>query len=274
MMALSSLPAIGAEGDTAWTNVDGTTIWARPAGWDGDRLILVMRGNVYRVPLDKLAARSVAKARALVGDPVALASRSKTERTSPGAAMMADHVSSGLPVVESASDLAAANLPPVSSPLGLDASPKATTPSPSEVSPLVSGDRIQLCGKIATAPALAPAAVLAAVAAGNRLQTKYYKWGGGRGRHEDSGYDCSGSVSFALIKAGLLSAPLTSGSFTRYGTAGKGRWITIYARHGHVFMTICGLRLDTGWHGGGSGPRWCANSRPTGGFVARHPAGY
>jgi len=85
---------------------------------------------------------------------------------------------------------------------------------------------------------------------------------------EDSGYDCSGSVSHVLIKAGLLRSPLTSGSFTRYGSSGPGRWITIHARRGHVFMTICG-------HGerGESGPRWCSHMRGTSGFVMRHPPG-
>ena len=78
-----------------------------------------------------------------------------------------------------------------------------------------------------------------------------------------------------LIKAGLLRSPLTSGAFTRYGAPGPGRWITIYARNGHVFMSICGLRLDTGGRGGRgeSGPRWSTNMRGTSGFVMRHPPG-
>jgi hypothetical protein len=135
---------------------------------------------------------------------------------------------------------------------------------------------MRLEGRRAIAPSTMPSVILAAIEAGNRLQTKAYKWGGGRARLEDSGYDCSGSVSYVLIKAGLLGSPITSGAFTRYGSPGRGRWITIYARNGHVFMTICGLRLDTGGSGGHgeSGPRWRTHMRGTSGFVMRHPSGF
>jgi hypothetical protein len=148
----------------------------------------------------------------------------------------------------------------------------AVVPSPTRPT----GSPIQLLGRTAMATLDLPGTVLTAIEAGNRLQTKYYKWGGGRARLEDTGYDCSGSVSYVLIKAGLLRSPLTSGSFTRYGSPGPGRWITIYARNGHVFMTICGLRLDTGGHGGRgeSGPRWRTHMRGTSGFVMRHPPGF
>ena len=133
-----------------------------------------------------------------------------------------------------------------------------------------------LRGRRAVAPAGAPSVIHAAIDAGNYLQNKPYKWGGGHGRTHDSGYDCSGSVSYILMRCGLLRSPLTSGAFTRYGSAGPGRWITIYARNGHVFMTICGLRIDTGGHAGRgeSGPRWCLNPRSTAGFVLRHPPGF
>jgi cell wall-associated NlpC family hydrolase len=139
-----------------------------------------------------------------------------------------------------------------------------------------SGTKIRLEGRLAIAPAGVPSVIQTAIDAGNRLQDKFYKWGGGRARLEDNGYDCSGSVSYVLIKAGLLRSPLTSGSFMRYGEPGPGRWITIYARNGHVFMTLCGLRLDTGGHAGRgeSGPRWCPNSRGIRGFVMRHPPGF
>ena len=138
------------------------------------------------------------------------------------------------------------------------------------------GAKIRLEGRLAIAPSGVPSLVQTVIDAGNRLQDKFYKWGGGRARLEDSGYDCSGSVSYVLIKSGLLRAPLTSGSFMRYGEPGPGRWVTIYARNGHVFMTVCGLRLDTGGHAGyrESGPRWCPNSRGISGFVMRHPSGF
>jgi cell wall-associated NlpC family hydrolase len=145
-----------------------------------------------------------------------------------------------------------------------------TVPSPAPVD----DRRASLVGRQVIAPAGVPSVVLTAINAGNRLQTKTYKWGGGRARLEDTGYDCSGSVSYVLIHAGLLRSPINSGAFTRYGSAGPGRWITIHARSGHVFMTICGLRLDTGGHAG-RGPRWCPDLRRAGsGFVMRHPPGF
>ncbi|MGH2917053.1 MAG: peptidoglycan-binding protein [Solirubrobacteraceae bacterium] len=124
----------------------------------------------------------------------------------------------------------------------------------------------------AVAPAGAPPQVQAAVAAGNRIVRKPYRYGGGHGTWEDSGYDCSGTVSYALHGAGLLSSPLASPGFTSYGEPGKGRWITIYAHSGHAFAVIAGLRLDTSGSGG-SGPRWRTEPRSGSGFTARHPAG-
>lgn len=126
---------------------------------------------------------------------------------------------------------------------------------------------------IAYAPRNAPLAVKKAIAAGNRLQSKPYKWGGGHARHHDSGYDCSGTVSYVLREAGLLKGSLPSSGFFNYGKKGEGRWITIYIRKGHVFMTVAGLRLDTGWGSDRSGPRWHTRTRPGKGHVMRHPAG-
>lgn len=125
----------------------------------------------------------------------------------------------------------------------------------------------------AYAPRNAPVAVKRAIAAGNRLQGKPYKWGGGHARHNDSGYDCSGAVSYVLREAGLLSGSLTSSGFMQYGRRGKGRWITIYVRNGHVFMTVAGLRLDTGGPGNERGPRWRPGTRQSRGHYVRHPAG-
>jgi hypothetical protein len=89
---------------------------------------------------------------------------------------------------------------------------------------------------------------------------------------EDRGYDCSGTVSYALINAKLLRRPMASSDFRKYGKSGPGRWITIYAKKGHCFVTICGVRLDTGY-GGGSGPSWQTQSRPAKGYTLRHPPG-
>lgn len=137
-----------------------------------------------------------------------------------------------------------------------------------------SGRTAMLKGGIAYAPRNAPAAVKRAIAAGNRLQQMPYKWGGGHARLADSGYDCSGSVSYVLREAGLIKGSIPSGDFFSYGKKGEGKWITIYARKGHVFMTVAGLRLDTGGPGGESGPRWKTATRQGRGHIMRHPRGY
>jgi peptidoglycan hydrolase-like protein with peptidoglycan-binding domain len=110
------------------------------------------------------------------------------------------------------------------------------------------------------------------IAAANRIATKPYKYGGGHGSFTDSGYDCSGSVSYALHGGGLLSSPLDSGDFMTYGAPGRGRRITIYAHPGHVFMTIDGRRFDTSARFE-TGSRWTSTPRSTSGYVARHPRG-
>lgn len=129
----------------------------------------------------------------------------------------------------------------------------------------------------AAAPAGAPAAVQEAIFAANEIVGKPYVYGGGHGSFEDDGYDCSGTVSYALNGGGLLDAPMPSGSFMRWGAKGKGRWITTYANGGHMWVKIAGLRLDTSAAGervsSGSGPRWRKNLRGGRGFVKRHPRG-
>jgi cell wall-associated NlpC family hydrolase len=124
----------------------------------------------------------------------------------------------------------------------------------------------------AVAPKDAPQIVRDVINAGNVIAKTPYLWGGGHGGWSSVGYDCSGSVSFALAGAGLLDSPLTSGLLAQWGAAGPGRWITIYANAGHVFMFVAGLRFDTGALGG-SGTRWQPTLRSTAGFVARHPEG-
>jgi hypothetical protein len=124
----------------------------------------------------------------------------------------------------------------------------------------------------AVAPSRAPDVVKQVILAGNEIARFPYKWGGGHGAWRDVGYDCSGSVSFALAGAGLLDRPLTSGGLARYGAAGTGRWITIYANAGHVFMLVAGLRFDTSGQGR-AGTRWQPAARPVGGFAVRHPPG-
>jgi hypothetical protein len=128
----------------------------------------------------------------------------------------------------------------------------------------------------AAAPADAPPQVQAAIFAANKLLDKPYKYGGGHAKVEDSGYDCSGTVSYALLAAKLLKSPLDSSSFMRWGLKGKGAWITVYTNPGHAFAVIAGLRLDTSAAGdpsGAKGPRWRPALRATRGFKARHPVG-
>jgi cell wall-associated NlpC family hydrolase len=124
----------------------------------------------------------------------------------------------------------------------------------------------------AVAPDNAPEVVKRVILAGNAIAKFPYKWGGGHGAWRDNGYDCSGSVSFALAGAGLLDRPLTSGLLAGYGRPGPGRWITIYANSGHVFMIVAGLRFDTSGQGR-AGTRWQEAARPTGGFAVRHIPG-
>lgn len=124
----------------------------------------------------------------------------------------------------------------------------------------------------AYAPKKAPAVVHRAMAAANAIQHAPYQYGGGHGR-ASRGLDCSGSVSYVLRNAGLMNGSTTSGGFRKFGKAGAGKWITVFANDGHVFMTICGLRLDTSSRGTGIGPRYSTKPRKTGDFKVRHPAG-
>jgi hypothetical protein len=127
---------------------------------------------------------------------------------------------------------------------------------------------------VAYAPKGAPKRVRLAIDAGNRLQNKPYKWGGGHARLDDSGYDCSGAVSYVLREAGLMQGQMPSREFFNYGKKGYGNWINVFVQDGHVFMTVAGLRLDTGGSSRRSGPRWKPVPRSAKGHVVRHPAGY
>ena len=156
--------------------------------------------------------------------------------------------------------------------------PPAAPPEEPAAAPAEPGtdpvSRASLVGGKAIAPAGAPTAVRLAIQAANRIRTKPYIWGGDHGRWWDDGYDCSGSVSYALHGAGLLGVPMVSGSLAHWGEPGPGRWITIYANAGHVYAVIAGLRWDTVGDTSGTGPRWHTDSVSPAGFVVRHPPGY
>jgi peptidoglycan hydrolase-like protein with peptidoglycan-binding domain len=117
-----------------------------------------------------------------------------------------------------------------------------------------------------------PTRVRRIIAAANRIAGMPYKYGGGHGTWNDTGYDCSGSVSYALHGAGLLDSALTSGGFMSWGEPGEGRWVTIYANPGHVYMVIDGRRFDTTGRDE-SGSRWQSRSRSSAGYTVRHPPG-
>ena len=126
---------------------------------------------------------------------------------------------------------------------------------------------------VALPPLEAPAEVRAIFEAGNVIARSPYKWGGGHGKWQDNGYDCSGSVSYALAAAGMLEGPLASGPFMTWGKPGKGKWITIYTNPGHMFMIVAGVRFDTVARGQ-TGSRWINSATDTSGYVARHPEGF
>ncbi len=97
-----------------------------------------------------------------------------------------------------------------------------------------------------------------------------YLYGGGHGSFEAAGYDCSGSVSYALHGGGFLSTPLDSTGFMTWGESGPGQWITVYSNPGHAYMVVAGIRFDTS----GAPPSWQASTRDPAGYVATHPPGY
>jgi cell wall-associated NlpC family hydrolase len=133
-----------------------------------------------------------------------------------------------------------------------------------------------LADGLAAAPADAPAAVKQAIAAGNQLIGEPYVYGGGHLSFVSNGYDCSGTVSYALHGGNLLASPLDSSSLELWGVAGAGTWITVYANPAHTYLNIAGIRLDTSRAGdpkGLNGPRWRPLLSANKGYIARHPAG-
>ena len=147
-------------------------------------------------------------------------------------------------------------------------------PPPPEKATLVNGRLI--------APASAPRRVTRVIEAANRLVEKPYIYGGGHkpfSSRLDRGYDCSGSVSYALYGGRFLRSPLPSGALMNWGRTGPGRWITVYAHASHAYVVVAGYRFDTSMRdrnapGPSTGPRWSKSLRRSNAFVARHPRGY
>ena len=122
-------------------------------------------------------------------------------------------------------------------------------------------------------PANVPEAVQRVVAGGNAIADFPYIWGGGHASFIANGYDCSGSVSYALAAGGLLGVPLVSGDLATWGEPGPGRWITIYANAGHTFMNVDGIWFDTAGRSGPYASRWLLSTPPLAGYAVRHPPG-
>lgn len=126
----------------------------------------------------------------------------------------------------------------------------------------------------AIAPASAPDRVKAVIEWANRIRNMPYRYGGGHGSFFDTGYDCSGTVSFALRGGRFVSSPMPSTGYMGWASPGKGNWITVYSNPSHAYMVVAGLRFDTSMTPG-NGPGWSTSMRSTSGtFIARHPVGF
>jgi cell wall-associated NlpC family hydrolase len=141
-----------------------------------------------------------------------------------------------------------------------------------ELTPVAGGESVGGNGTIPI-PSGVPEAVQRVIAGGNAITDFPYIWGGGHGSFVANGYDCSGSVSYALAAGGLLSAPLVSGDLASWGEPGPGRWITIYANAGHTFMDVDGMWFDTAGRSGPYASRWLVATPPLEGYAVRHPQG-
>jgi hypothetical protein len=155
--------------------------------------------------------------------------------------------------------------------------PGSTSPTPTTpTTPTGPAGKAKVTKKgVAIPPANAPAQVVAAINAGNQIRKMPYRWGGGHRSFFDSGYDCSGAVSYLLYGAGLIDSPLPSGGLaSSWGTYGRGQWITVYANAGHTYAVVAGLRFDTSAVGEpvrrGSGPRWRKTKRKPKGYVPKY----
>jgi peptidoglycan hydrolase-like protein with peptidoglycan-binding domain len=149
---------------------------------------------------------------------------------------------------------------------------RAAAPVAAEEAPPATEEAYVDGAGLAVAPASAPEPVKAIIAAGNAIATKPYRYGGGHGRWDDSGYDCSGSISYALHGAGLLDTALDSTGFMSWGESGPGEWVSVYAHSGHAYMIVAGLRFDTSARRQ-TGNRWSATPRSPSGYTVRHPEG-
>lgn len=229
-------------------------------------IVLLGGGEASGGSGDSAARAERARAAALAERDAALIAARHARAVEPKAGVVAD---------ESASSAS----PDAAAPLGADPAPTgpasagAAAPRGSSSNASQNANTADVTQGFALPPITAPEAVTQIIQAGNQIARTPYLWGGGHGRWLDHGYDCSGSVSYALAAAGLLNAPLASGPLMSWGKAGRGRWVTIFANTGHVFLVVAGVRFDTSGRDSRSGSRWQTDSRSYAGFVARHPPG-
>jgi cell wall-associated NlpC family hydrolase len=156
------------------------------------------------------------------------------------------------------------------------ASPAGVT-APAKPQLVVPGSLARYVGGLAAAPMSAPPAVQQAIWTANQIIGLRYVYGGGHASFVASGYDCSGTVSFALHGGGLLTTPMDSSELMAWGSRGLGRWITVFSNPGHAYVDIAGLRLDTSAADDPSnqqGPRWRPLRAANGGYTVRHPLGF
>jgi hypothetical protein len=211
-----------------------------------------------------------------VGDSLALVTVRHQIETAPAKTRAAPQTTA--PATPTAAEIAAdpSKLPPASAGSNGTSVPHKSNLSREEIfAHRPGGDpnaAILLTG-VALPPPSAPEAVKGAIDAANTIIGRPYIWGGGHASFYSNGYDCSGSVSFALFGGGLIPRPLTSGELEHWGAPGPGKWITVYANAGHTFAEIAGLRWDTVGDEQGTGPRWHLATTDTAGFVVRHPPG-
>jgi cell wall-associated NlpC family hydrolase len=142
---------------------------------------------------------------------------------------------------------------------------------------LVPGRTAEIVNGIAAAPQDAPPAVQHIIWSANEIIGRPYVYGGGHRSFISNGYDCSGTVSYALHGGHLLKSPLDSGQFMVWGRRGQGQWMTILTNPGHAYLDIAGLRLDTSSAddpNNQQGPRWRPLRPANGGYTIRHPKGF
>jgi peptidoglycan hydrolase CwlO-like protein len=228
-----------------------------------------VRGAVERLERQRAEIEAVRDAVAVKEREVAAARREAAGRFQELKAAQAER-QEALDALQSREAALSDNLASISEQVAAEGGDATTGLLPAPLNP---GQEAELISESeASAPASAPQAVQDVIAAANAIATTPYIWGGGHGSFESAGYDCSGSVSYALHGGGFLESPLDSTGLSTWGEPGPGQWITVYANAGHAWMVVAGIAFDTS---GGAGPRWHDPwvTSPEG-FVARHPAGY